>query len=255
MIVRIPSLLGLVVMINACLPISNPESFASDTPLPIHTPIPTETIIWFPPTATHTPFPTPEVTPTPDQRVDIATVIFYDDFNDENIWQLGRTEYTSAAIGVNELTVVASGMRTYISSIRDHPILTDFYLEITAQPNLCRGLDEYGLLLRVASENDFYRFALSCDGQIRFERVIDGVPSVRQPWIFSGAVLPGAPSTTRLAVSALGNEMRFFINDEFQLSVTDPLLNAGRMGIFARSASDKTLSVNFSDLTVWEINE
>jgi hypothetical protein len=254
MIARISAFIGLVAMMPACLPATNTDILDTETPIPSNTPLATETIVWFPPTATHTPFPTPEVTPTVDQRVDIGNVIFDDDFSNNGGWQLGRTQNASATIGANELTLVVSGMRTYMSTTRDDPVLTNFYLEITAQPNLCRDLDEYGLLFRVSSQVDFYRFSLSCDSQIRFERVVDGVVSVRQPWTFSGSVPPGAPSTSRLAVAAIGNEMRFFINDEFQLTVTDPLLNSGRIGVFVRSASDKTLSVNFSNLTVWEIN-
>lgn len=255
MIIRISVLIGLALMLSACLPAANIEPLVTETAIPSNTPLPTEAIVWFPPTATFTPFPTPEVTPTVDQRVDLGNVIFSDDFSAEGTWQLGRTQNSSAALGVNELTIVTSGARTYMSSIRDQPVLTNFYLEITAQPNLCRGMDEYGLLLRVTSQSDFYRFALSCDGQIRFERIIDGTASVRQPWAFSGSVPPGAPSTSRLAAAVLGDEMRFFVNGDFQFSITDPLLNSGRIGVFARSASDTTLSVNFSDLIVWEIDE
>ena len=253
MISRFWIFIGLALILPACLPA--PNQLVTETPTSTDTPLPTETIVWFPPTATHTPFPTPYVTPTVDYLVGVGNRIFYDDFSNEGLWQLERTQNRSAAIGVNELTIVISGARAYMSSIREQPVLTDFYLEITAQPNLCRGLDEYGVLLRVSSQSDFYRFSLSCDGQVRFDRVIDGVASVRQPWILSASVPPGAPSTSRLAIAASGEEMRFFINEEFHFSIIDPLLNSGRIGMFARSTSEETVSINFSDLTVWEFNE
>ena len=47
--------------------------------------------------------------------------------------------------------------------------------------------------------------------------------------------------------------MRFFINDEYQFSVRDPLLASGRLGVFARSAGDTAVTVNFSNLVVREI--
>jgi len=254
MISRFWIFIGLAFIMAACLPGPLPNQDTTATAIHTDTPPPTETIVWFPPTATHTPFPTPEVTPTVEYLIGVGNVIFHDDFSREDPWQLGKTQISSAAIGLNELTIVISGTRAYMSSIREQPVLRDFYLEITAQPNICRGLDEYGLLLRASSSN-FYRFALSCDGQVRFDRVIDGVPSVRQPWMLSGSVPPGAPSISRLAIAASGNEMRFFVNNEFQFSLMDPLLDSGRIGVFARSTSDETVSINFSDLTVWEILE
>jgi hypothetical protein len=48
--------------------------------------------------------------------------------------------------------------------------------------------------------------------------------------------------------------MRFFANDEYLFTVDDPLLPFGLLGVFARSASDLAVTVNFSDLTVWAVN-
>lgn len=255
MISRLWLLLLGAVILPACLPTSPTIPTYTETPPPVDTPAPTETIVWFPPTATHTPFPTPQITPTIDYRVGVGEMIFSDNFSSEGHWQLGMSQNRNAAIGVNEISIVVSGARTYMSSTREQPILGNFYLEITAQPNLCRGMDEYGLLLRVSSESNFYRFSLSCDGQVRFERVIDGVPAVRQDWMVSGSVPPGAPSIPRLAVFALGDEMRFFVNEEYLFTIMDAMINSGRIGVFARSASAETVTINFSDLKVWEIVE
>ena len=56
------------------------------------------------------------------------------------------------------------------------PTYRIFYLEITVSPSLCRGADQFGLLLRAAPAPDFYRSILTCDGQMRLERVKNGRP-------------------------------------------------------------------------------
>jgi hypothetical protein len=49
--------------------------------------------------------------------------------------------------------------------------------------------------------------------------------------------------------------MRFFVNDEYQFTVSDPLLPAGSLGVFARSAGDMDVTVSFTDLIVRDIQQ
>ena len=245
-------LLGLLVASSSCLPASTPLA-PMDTPVPSETPTPTATVIWFPPTATPTAFPTPEVTPTVNYKTDLGEVLIQDDFTNGKGWQLGRTGAGSVALGKNELTIALSEPHAYLSSLLEQPIPGDSYAEITASPTLCRGADEYGLLVRAASSSEFYRFALTCDGQVRLDRVVGEAASSPQPPVFSEAVPAGAPSTSRLGVWARGKEMRYFVNDMYQFSVNDPLLLSGNLGVFARSGGELAVTVSFSDLVVREV--
>ena len=70
----------------------------------------------------------------------------------------------------------------------------------------------------------------------------------------SGAYPPGAPNIIRLGAWAVGSEMRFFVNDQYQFTIKDPLLLGGYVGVFARSKSDFALTVNFSELVVREVS-
>jgi len=240
---------------SACVPMASPPALLESTPTPTITATSTATVIWFPPTDTPTPYPTPVVYPTSDYRPGLGSTLFEDDFSEPDSWMLEKTSSGSVALGKNELSLVISEPGAYEYTVRAEPILTDFYAEITANPNLCRGLDEYGLLVRYNSPVDFYRFSLSCDGQVRLDRLVNGKASSPQPWMQSGSVPPGAPSFSRLAVWASGYEIRFFVNDQYQFSVNDPLLLKGNLGLFARSASDTALTVNFSDLVVKEVTD
>jgi len=242
----------LVLALLGCLPTPTPLP-----PLPTATVLPTETAtpttVWFPPTSTPSPFPTPVITPTLDLRPQIGEIILQDDFSDPSMWALGQTETSSAAIGNDNLSLVLNQPGGYLFSLRKEPILDDFYLEITTNASLCKGTDEYGLLLRVTPSLDFYRYSLSCNGQVRLDKYYQGRATSPQPWMMSGAVPPGAPSKSRLGVWAKDKELLFYVNDEYQFSVRDPSITAGSIGVFIRSDGDNTVSINFSDMVVHQV--
>jgi hypothetical protein len=247
--------ISLSLVLNACLPMGTPIPFPSETPVLTSTISPTETVVWFPATATPTPFSTPIVTATEILKPEIGEIIFSDDFSSADRWALGTSDAGGAALGRNELTIAISKPGTYIFTLRNEPILCDFYAEITASPTVCRALDEYGLLFRWGSMGDFYRYSLSCDGQVRLDRLTGGTAASPQPWMATGFVPPGAPKLTRLAVWVKGNEMRFFVDDNHQFTLSDPMLSSGLLGLFARSAGDNAVTVNFSDLVVYEVRK
>jgi hypothetical protein len=219
------------------------------------TSIPTATVEWFPATATPTIIPTQQISPTPDYRPNIGLLLFSDDFSEPTQWTLGQLSSGRVSLGLEELTIAISEPGAYINSIRQEPTLKDFYLEITTNPTLCRGEDQYGLLLRTSSPSDFYRYSLSCDGRVRLDRIAGGNASSPQPWTTSNAAPPGAPMSSRLGVWVKGNEMRFFINDHYQFTVVDPLIPEGLLGLFAWSAGDTAVTVNFSELEVHQIEQ
>ncbi len=248
-------LLALIGLVVGCLPAATPlPPDPTNTPLP-PTETPTPTIVWFPPTATSTLFPTPVVTPTLDLRPQYGEILFTDSFTQTAAWRLAKTSQTSIAFGEAELTLAISGPGLYLYTLRERTDLTNFYLEITASPSLCRGDDEYGLLLRFASVDEFYRFSLTCSAMVRLDKYFNGRASSPQAPSLSGAAPPGAPSSARLGVWANGKEMRFYINNEYQFTVRDPSITHGTLGLFARSAGDTPLTVTFSDLAVYQVSE
>jgi len=249
LLICLSAILGLV----SCAP----PTLIPPTPtvIPAPTETPTPTVVWFPPTATRTPVPREEPTATLEMRPNIGEVLFEDDFSSAGSWQLGQSRQGTIALGQDELTIAIIEPRAYLFSVRSEPSFGDFYAEITASPNLCAGLDEYGLLFRLSSIGSFYRYSLSCDGQVRLDRVVGGTAGSPQPWLVSASVPRGAPSSSRLGVWVVGRELRFFINDEFQFSVSDSYHVSGALGVFARSAGENAVTVSFSDLKVYKIGQ
>jgi len=193
------------------------------------------------------------ITPTVDLSPPIGELVLSDDFSSPGPWVLGQTASTSIALGPEELTLAMTQPGAYLYTLRQAPTLSDFYMEVTASPSLCRDADEYGLLLRFTPSKEFYRFGLTCDGRLRLDKYFNGRASSPQPWMLSGQVPPGAPSSSRLGVWAKGKEMRFYVNGIYQFTANDPSIPAGNLGFFTRSAGDTAVTISFSDLEVYKV--
>jgi hypothetical protein len=174
-----------------------------------------------------------------------------DEFSDDSVWDTAASDNGSATINRNRLTLaVQPGY--YLSSMRRQVPLSDFYAEITARPSLCRGEDNYGIIVRGVGSY-FYRFVLTCDHEIRAERVNGGTKLTLHEPVPSGDA-PGAPGEVRIGIWAVGNEMRLFLNGRYQFSVSDPSFPSGAFGVYVRSTGDTPVTVLFSDLEVYEVD-
>ncbi len=246
---------GLGFGLAGCLAAATPAPpIPTDTPLP-PTQTSTPTIVWFPPTATITPLPTSTlpVTPTLDTQISYGDLLLQDNFEDAKGWMTGRTGSGNITVKNNELTLAINRPDGYLYSLKQGTKLNNYYAEITAAPTICRGNDEYGLLLRVSPSLDFYRFSLTCSGQIRLDKYYQGKASSPYELTPSGSVPRGAPSQSRLGVLANGRELNFYVNGEYQFSVRDPSLITGGLGVFARAGEEDAVTVNFSDLKIYNL--
>lgn len=241
-------LFGLLLSV-ACLPLGSPLPTA--TPVPTDAATQTPTIVWFPASATPTLLAVATYTATPEMSPGIGKVTLRDDFSDDSVWDTAASDNGSAAINRNRLTLaVQPGY--YLSSMRREVPLSDFYAEITARPSLCRGEDNYGIIVRGIGSY-FYRFILTCDGQVRAERVNGGTKLLIHEPVPSGDA-PGAPGEVRIGIWAVGSEMRLFLNGRYQFSVIEKSFASGAFGVYVRSTGDTPVTVTFSDLKVYDVD-
>lgn len=236
-------------LLAACLPLAS--TLPTAPPPTIDPATQTPTIIWFPPSSTPTQLAVPTYTGTPEMGPGIGRLTLSDDFSDESVWDTAVSDSGSATIGRHRLTLaVQPGY--YLASLRRELPLSDFYAEITAHPSLCRGEDNYGVIVRGVGSS-FYRFALTCNGQVRAERVNGGTKLPLQKPVPSGDA-PGAPGEVRIGIWAVGSEMRLFLNGRYQFGVTEPSFPSGAFGVYVRSTGDTPVTVTFSDLKVYAVD-
>jgi hypothetical protein len=188
------------------------------------------------------------VPPTPAA----GSLIFGDDFSNHTLWVSGEFDAGTIAYGPDMLSLAISQAHGILTSRRPDPVLTDFYLVINVAPSMCLNNDVFGVLFRMSTPNDFYRFSQTCTGQIRLERLKDGVGQVLHDWIGSAQALPAPSGVYKLGIWADGSDLRFFIDDVLQFNVKDSSLASGGLGLYARSMGDNAVTVSFSNLEVYQ---
>ena len=246
----IASSLSLLAITAACMPANTTPPTA--TPTATDSPLPTQTIVWFPPSATPTLQTFSTHTATPEMNPGIGAVTLSDDFSDESAWDTAVSDQGSAAISRNRLTIVVQP-GIYLASLRHDITLGNFYAEITARTSLCRAEDNYGIIVRSVGSS-FYRFVLSCNGFVHVERIKNGTKLIIYEAVPSGDAPLGAPGEVRVGMWAVGSETRLFLNGRFQFSITEKSFSSGAFGVFARSMGDTPVTVTFSDLTVYDVD-
>jgi len=185
-------------------------------------------------------------------RPGLGAAILTDDFSTSTLWDIAASDEASAGIDGNSLLIAAqSGV--YMTSLRHDLALDDFYLEITARPSLCRGNDDYGILVR-ASAVQYYRFGLSCNGNVHADKMNNGIRVTLQSAIPSSDVPAAAPGEVRIGMWAVGREMRLFLNGHYQFSIKEASYPRGTLGVFVNSAGDTATVVSFSDLVIQNVD-
>lgn len=249
---RLIPALGLILLsISACLPQltdQTPDDLSGETPTGSS---PTATVQWFPSTSTPTITVRESPTTTPVLYPGIGGVLATDDFADPSRWDTRVGSGGSVVVDGGHITVTIHERGLAITSLQAGPgQYSDFYAELTATLGLCRGSDEYGLLVRAQSYSDYYRLVLACDRSVRLERVRGGSTAILIPAAPSADAPYGSPGRVSIGMWASGPEMRFFLNNHLQFSVVDPLFGFGKLGVFARANNETTVTVSFSDLRV-----
>jgi hypothetical protein len=182
-------------------------------------------------------------------------VIFRDEFETVDDWTLPNTASGQITFSNGEANIIINEPGSYLFGTREKPDFTTFYAEITASPILCNGRDEYGFMFRVTGNSQYYRFVISCEGEIRLDKITTGGPIILYPMTRSASVPAGAPSISKMAVLAEADQLHLFINGDYQTSIAEQQLKVGSFGIYARTFGDTAMTVSFSQLIVREILE
>jgi hypothetical protein len=251
------SIMGLLLLVflTACSGLFPDSSEETPTlsPIPV-TEAPTATIVWFPPTNTPTIFPTQTVQPTPDLRPGVGDLLLNDSFDQPELWNTSTGSLASATVTGDKLLLSISGQGPLsISSLRTQPLLEDFYAEVNVSLSLCGDQDQFGVIYRASPGDNYYRFVVRCNGQVRMERSLSGSRQPLQDWLSSGDAPSAAPAQIKLGMWVAGNEMRFFLNDNYQFTARDPILHQGALGFFVYANGSTPITASFSDLSVYAV--
>jgi hypothetical protein len=186
-------------------------------------------------------------------RPGIGLALLDDAFENEADWRTGTYSAGNVSWVDQSMALAVQQPKSFLISFLAQPTFDQFDVKVKINVSLCRGEDAYGLLIRAASDWDYYRFLVNCDGQARAERIRNSQTLPLVDWTTAG-VIPGAPVLNTLEVWANGSEMRFLVNDIYVFTVKDPIFSSGQIGLFARSAGNTALTVVFEEMLVSELD-
>lgn len=254
-IVKGALVMAIMLLGTGCVVNETPQpTLISPTATQTYTPSPT--VDWFP--ATATPTLIPSATPThptalEDPSEGVGNLIIQDDFTNTAWWQTLQSESGNIAFGEGNLTFAVAKLESTITSLSEHNLPQDFYLEVTLQTSLCQLEDHIGIILWRESSSNFYQILLNCAGQYRLEMVQDGLRYVLIDWTGATQVQLGAPAINQLALWAYQGELRFFINGAYQFTERVARDRTGTLGLFARTIVGPAMTVKFSDLAIYQV--
>lgn len=244
-----------LIILSGCGGLGTPESLPP-TPTVTETVIPTPTIDWFP--ATATPTFIPSATPTlaivvEGQQQGIKELLVNDDFSNPALWQTSQSNSGNVAFGNQNLTLAVASQSSSLTSLSQHELPPNFYLEITLQTSLCQPQDQVGMNFWYQSPSDFYRLLINCAGQYRLELIQGGQNFVVHDWEAASQIQPGAPAANRVGIWAYQGQLALYFNDVFQIEERVALDRSGGLSVFARSIESSAMTVKFSDLQIYRV--
>lgn len=194
-----------------------------------------------------------------DPAASLGTPTWVDDMNNDTFWPTGANDFTDAEF--KDGYMLLSALTTqYGWRMATHPSVTDFYFEMTAQPEACSYKESYGIIFRVPdirNPNQGYLFGITCDGSA-FLRLWDGTVSPNGlmtsllPDTPSTAIQSGAGKTNRLGVLAKGDQISLYINGTLIKQIADSKFSSGYLGLFARADQNPPFAVRVNQVRLWE---
>jgi hypothetical protein len=219
-------------------------------PPPVPTPSPAFPTLQ--PTPTWTPLPVPIPPTTSD--LNLGALLYSDDFSQADHWDLGEDPSGATSIASGKLTLAVRRAGAFRLAKSPAPPSADFFLQVTLYPELCSPGDMFGVAFRIGTNDQHYRFGLTCEGGYRAFRFSTGKLISLGSLDASNTIIPGPDVTNRLGVAMQGERMRLFVNDIQVFSTHDAVLPQGVFGLFARAAGEQQLTVSFDDLEIWRLS-
>lgn len=132
------------------------------------------------------------------------------------------------------------------------PTLTDFVLEVDARLLAGDTQTSFGVLFRMQSPQEFYRFEITGSGMYILERRnADGTWSrFVEDWTDAEAINRGLNAPNRLKVEAVGRNMSVYVNDVLLHQASDNSYTGGMIALDAGTFTQPAARIAFDNLII-----
>lgn len=168
-------------------------------------------------------------------------------------WMLENDELGSTIIVPEQLLINLNSPNLIQYAALAEPTFSDFALEVEAQLVSGSLASTYGVLFRMQSPEEFYRFAITGDGMYLLERRDPDGAWFRftDGWHDTAAINQGLGSPNILKVVADGSKIAIYVNDTLLEEVTDDSYSAGNIALDAGTFDGAGTQVSFDNLFVY----
>lgn len=183
-----------------------------------------------------------------------SDILFSDSFTDGSIgpWLLESDEQGQTVIAGGRLVIALNALNLVQYTTLGDLNFSDFVLTLEVSQTAGNPNSSYGLLWRMNSPNQFYRFEINSAGLYLVERR-DGdglIGELSAGWQPTSALLTGLNVTNQLRLEAIGSQMKFYVNDQLIYEIADGTYPQGGFALDAGTFSEGGLQVTFDNLVI-----
>jgi hypothetical protein len=222
---------------------------ATSTPTPL---MPTATFT-DEPTSTSIP-PTPAPTqPATDPRILLGEPTYTDAMDDGGGFFAYSDEHVKFDPQDDAMDMVAYNTDSWHGWSLAGTALGNAYIEMTAKPGACSGVDRYGLVLKSTDTNRGYFYGFSCDGRFSLRKWDGKDFTTIVDWTASEHITAGAGQTNRLGVKMEGNHFTFYANGAQIGEADDASFKDGKYGLFIAASETPNFSATVDQVDYWTL--
>jgi hypothetical protein len=180
-----------------------------------------------------------------------SSVLWEDDFSDPGSgWSTGSYEAGQVSYEGGELRI-----RNYTASqyaTHSNPGLWFSDLIIEVESRLVEGSEDnwHHLNCRVAAPGTYYVASYSADGYYSASSWVDNEQTSLVSPTQSDAIRQGVGMSNVATLACVGNQLRFWVNGELLVDVTDSALSEGDIGLGAASLGGEYSDIVFDNLVI-----
>ena len=187
-----------------------------------------------------------------------ANTLFYDNFapGQTGAWLLEQDEVGKTAVLNEQLIIEINAPNTVQYSALANELFNNFTLTVDVS-QLQGSLDSsYGVLFRMVSPEQFYRFAMTGEGTFVVERRDNGRwLRLSDDWPVAPAINQGLNVANEIKITAVNDTLTFFVNGIEVQQVTDSTYSLGGIALDAGTFGHTGLQVAFDNVQVSRVGQ
>ncbi|MDX1413007.1 MAG: family 16 glycoside hydrolase [Candidatus Promineifilaceae bacterium] len=184
-----------------------------------------------------------------------SKALFRDEFvvGHTGTWTLESDDIGSSAIVPEQLVIELNSPNLIQYSMLKEPVFSDFALEVDGRLTGGSSTTTYGVMFRMQSPDEFYRFEITGDGLYVLERHDADGSWVRfsEDWLDAAVINQGVGAANKLKVVADGANISVYVNDALLEQVTDNAYTSGNIALDIGTFDGVGARVSFDNLVVY----